>query len=59
MSVQAFKVLRLKQRSPWAEVAPVRNTPPVAYELERLMRGYVNYILEHEPRSAAFLRPQS
>lgn len=59
MSVPAFKVLRLMQRSPWAEVARVRITPPVAYELERLMRGYVNYILEHEPRSAAFLRPQS
>jgi DNA repair protein RecO (recombination protein O) len=55
MSVTAFKVLRLMQRSPWAEVARVRIAPSTAYELERTLRGYVNYILEHEPRSASFL----
>lgn len=55
VSVTAFKVLRLMQRSPWEEVAKVRITPPVAAEIERVLRGYVNYVLEHELRSAAFL----
>lgn len=55
LSVTAFKVLRLMQRSPWDEVARVRIAPPVAAEIERTLRGYVNYVLEHEPRSTAFL----
>jgi DNA repair protein RecO (recombination protein O) len=55
LSVTAFKVLRLMQRSPWEEVARVRIAPEVANEVERTLRGYVNYVLEHEPRSAAFL----
>lgn len=55
LSVTAFKVLRLMQRSPWDEVTRVRIAPPVAAEIERTLRGYVNYVLEHEPRSAAFL----
>jgi len=55
LSVTAFKVLRLMQRSTWEEVARVRITPPVAAEIERTLRGYVNYVLEHELRSAAFL----
>jgi hypothetical protein len=33
----------------------VRIAPPVAAEIERTLRGYVNYVLEHELRSAAFL----
>jgi DNA repair protein RecO (recombination protein O) len=55
MSVTAFKLLRLLQRSPWAEVARVRVTPATAAEVERLLRGYVNFVLEREPRSAAYL----
>jgi DNA repair protein RecO (recombination protein O) len=56
LSVAAFKVLRHLQRSPWPEVARVRISPPALAEVDYTLRGYVNYVLEHEPRSAAFLR---
>ena len=56
MSVGAFKVMRMLQRSPWAEVARVRVSPPIMGEVERHLRGYVNYVLEHEPRSAAYIK---
>ena len=57
LSVPAFKLLRLLQRSPWGEVARVRMSAAVLDEVERTLRGYVNHVLESEPRSAVFLHP--
>ena len=56
LSVTAFKVLRLMQRSPWPEVARVRISPPVVDEIQAAMSHYVTYVLEREPRSAIFLK---
>lgn len=56
LSVTAFKMLRLLQRSPWIEVLRVRVSPPVLGELETVMSTYVTYVLEREPRSARFLK---
>ena len=56
LSVTAFKMLRLMQRSPWLEVARVRVSPTVLEELDRVMSAYVNHVLEREPRSAVFLK---
>src|SRR5689334_8372352 len=44
LSVTAFKVMRLMQRSPWAEVARIRVPDAVAGELDTAMSGYVNYV---------------
>jgi DNA repair protein RecO (recombination protein O) len=56
LSVTAFKVLRLMQRSPWAAVARIRVAPNVVTELDHVMSAYVNHVLEREPRSAVFLK---
>jgi DNA repair protein RecO (recombination protein O) len=56
LSLTAFKVLRLMQRSPWPDVARVRVPPQVTVELDQAMDTYVTYILEREPRSNLFLK---
>jgi len=62
LSVTAFKLLRLMQRSPWAEVARLWEKVPgaehdaVLAELDGAMSPYVTYVLEREPRSARFLK---
>ncbi|MGI8589158.1 MAG: DNA repair protein RecO [Chloroflexia bacterium] len=62
MSVAAFKMLRLMQRSPWPEVMRLwertgsLDKPAVLAELETLMGNYVTYVLEREPRSTRFLK---
>src|SRR4051794_20638090 len=56
LSVTAFKVLRIMQRSPWAEVVRVRVPESVVAELDPTMSAYVNHVLEREPRSAIFLK---
>ncbi|HUS15024.1 MAG TPA: DNA repair protein RecO [Chloroflexia bacterium] len=62
LSLDAFKMLRLMQRSPWADVARMwdkaggLDKPHVLSEMDTAMNTYVTYVLEREPRSARFLK---
>ena len=55
LSLQALKVLRLLQRSRLAEIVSLRVSPPLAQELKTLLNTTVNYWLDKEIRSTAFL----
>jgi DNA repair protein RecO (recombination protein O) len=55
LSVGALKVLRLLQRSGFADAARVRMRPALARELERHLREYIRYVLERDVRSIGFL----
>jgi DNA repair protein RecO (recombination protein O) len=56
MSVNALKVLRVMQRATFADVARISLDMQLQAELERHLRDHINYTLEREVRSAAFLR---
>ena len=55
LSLGALKVLRLLQRSSFAEAERVRVRGALAQELERHLREYVRYVLERDVRSIAFV----
>ena len=55
LSLQALKVLRLLQRSRLAEIVSLRVSSPLAQELKTLLNTTVNYWLDKEIRSTAFL----
>ncbi len=55
LSLNALKVLRLLQRSPFAEAARVRLSATLAGEVEARLAGYVRHVLERDVRSAHFL----
>jgi len=55
LSVNAVKVLRVYQAGNFPAAARVALTPELAEELERHLREYVQYVLEREVRSAAFM----
>jgi DNA repair protein RecO (recombination protein O) len=56
LSLNAQKVLRLLQVSPdFGEVSRVRIDPPLAREIDEVLRGYLRHLLEREVRSAAWL----
>ncbi|HEY7466123.1 MAG TPA: DNA repair protein RecO [Dehalococcoidia bacterium] len=55
LSLNALKLLRLLQRSPFEEVARVRVSGELAAELEGCLGDYVRYVLEREVRSARFV----
>ncbi|MBI4235744.1 MAG: DNA repair protein RecO [Chloroflexi bacterium] len=55
VSVDAIKVLRLMQSADFATVNRVRIKPALAQELENLLRGYIEYLLEARVKSAAWL----
>ena len=54
--VNALKVMRLMQRSPYSAVSRVRIDPDLATELTATMHSYITYILERELRSAHFVK---
>jgi DNA repair protein RecO (recombination protein O) len=56
LSVNALKVMRLMQRSPYSTISRVRVDPDLQTELTGVMQGYITYILERELRSAHFVR---
>ena len=56
LSVNALKVMRLMQRSPYSTISRVRIDPDLQTELTGVMQGYITYILERELRSAHFVR---
>ncbi len=55
LSVNAQKVLRLMQDTNYVTVSQLKISPELAMELERVMAGYLKYLLEREVKSAAWL----
>lgn len=56
LSLNALKVLRFLQRSPYTEVQQLSVPDSLHRELERLMQGYLTHILERRLQSVDFLR---
>ncbi len=55
LSLDCLKVMRFLQRSDYSAVARLRLSPGLFQELERLVHGYLRYLLERELKSADFL----
>jgi len=55
LSVNAQKVLRLLQSSDYSAVNRLKIDDGLSRELERVMSGYLKYLLEREVKSAAWL----
>jgi DNA repair protein RecO (recombination protein O) len=55
LGVNALKVLRLLQRGSYTEVARVRISGDLGAELEGCLSGHIEYVLERQVRSAAFI----
>lgn len=56
ISVNALKLLRHLQRSPYDAVEGLRIAPSVQQEAERVMQGYLTYLLERRLQSVDFIR---
>ena len=56
VSVDALKVLRFFGRNEQEAVARLRLGSSVVEEIEELMHGYLAYVLDHEVKSARWLR---
>jgi DNA repair protein RecO (recombination protein O) len=56
VSLDALKLLRHLQRSPFAAAANLSIPPALHDEVERLMLGYLVYLLERRLQSAAFIQ---
>lgn len=55
VSVNALKALRFLQRNEFAEACRLQVAPPLSGELERLLQGYIRYVLEREVKSAEWI----
>jgi DNA repair protein RecO (recombination protein O) len=55
LSVNALKMLRLLQRSPYEDAARIRLSSQLAAEIESCLGEYVRYVLERDVRSAGFV----
>ncbi|MCL0048757.1 DNA repair protein RecO [Dehalococcoidia bacterium] len=55
ISVNALKVMRLLQRGDYATASRLRLVPELSRELERIIQGYVRYLLEREIKATGFL----
>ena len=55
LSVNALKVLRLLQNSDYDMAAKLKMNPELSHELKAVMREYLQYLLEREVKSAAWL----
>jgi DNA repair protein RecO (recombination protein O) len=56
VSVEALKVFRHIQRSPYAEAQRARPRPETRSELEALLQNYLTYLLERGLNSPGFIR---
>lgn len=56
LSVNALKFFRLIERGEFATALRLRLPAGLRGEIDRALRGYVSFVLEHEPRSLAVLR---
>ncbi len=55
LSVNALKVLRLLQGSNYDTVSKLRMNPELSHELDEVMSHYLEYLLDREVKSAAWL----
>ncbi len=55
LSLNALKLLRLLERSPFEDASRVRVSAGLGAELESCLGDYVRYVLEREVRSARFV----
>ncbi|MCL0063964.1 DNA repair protein RecO [Dehalococcoidia bacterium] len=55
ISVNALKVIRLLQRGDYATASRLRLVPELSRELERIIQGYIRYLLEREIKATGFL----
>jgi DNA repair protein RecO (recombination protein O) len=55
MSMNAIKVLRFFQRASFTQALELPLTEQLIGELRRVLRTYVTYVLDREPRSAEFM----
>ncbi|MFC1987524.1 DNA repair protein RecO [Chloroflexota bacterium] len=55
LSVNALKSLRFLQSNDYATASRLKMDPQLSHELEMVMRDYLNYLLEREVKSAAWL----
>ncbi|MBF6614687.1 MAG: DNA repair protein RecO [Chloroflexi bacterium] len=56
LSVNALKVLRLLQRSPYSSISRLRIDEELHDELLSVMQSYISYLLERELRSTHFIK---
>ncbi len=54
--MEALKVFRHLQRSPYSEAQRARPDPEVRNELETLMQKYLTYLLERGLNSPGFIK---
>lgn len=54
-SINAIKVLRFFQRADFAEALDLPLTEQLIGELRRILRTYITYVMDREPRSAEFI----
>jgi DNA repair protein RecO (recombination protein O) len=56
ISVDTLKLLRHLQRSTWKQVAALRVPPQVHDDAERIMLGYITFLIERKLQSVDFVR---
>jgi DNA repair protein RecO (recombination protein O) len=57
IALPTLKLLRHLQRSPYESVSGLHVSKGVHEDAERIMIGYISYLLERRPHSARFLHP--
>lgn len=56
VSMVTLKLLRHMQRSPYSQVQPLTVAPALHEDAERLLLGYITYLLERRLQSVDFIR---
>jgi len=56
ISMQALKLLRHIQRSPYGQVKALQLSASIHTEVERILLGYITYLLERRLQSVEFIR---
>ena len=56
VSVNALKVLRFLQKKPFSEIEKLVLEERIKDEVERILKFYIEYLLENELRSADFIK---
>ncbi|GAB4526947.1 MAG: DNA repair protein RecO [Anaerolineae bacterium] len=56
VSLNALKLMRFIQRSPYSQLANLHIAPGLHAEIERLMLGYITFLLEKRLQSVDFIR---
>lgn len=56
VSLLTLKLMRHMQRSPYSQVKALKVTPQLHQDVERLMLGYITFLLERRLQSVDFIR---